>query len=143
MFSLTPEPIAPEPLRAQLLGPRAGGFVSFEGWVRDHNEGKAVLALEYEAYAPLALKEGQRIVAEALERFAVEGVVAVHRVGALKIGDMAVWVGVSAAHRDAAFEAARYVIDEIKTRVPVWKREHYADGTVTWVDCSGCAHPHR
>jgi adenylyltransferase/sulfurtransferase len=125
--------------RAELLHPGAGGFVSFEGWVRDLNEGREVLRLEYEAFQELALKEGERIVAEALLRFPIKHALCIHRVGELAIGEMAVWVGVSAAHRGEAFDACRYVIDEIKHRVPIWKKEHYRSGDSGWVNCERCA----
>jgi len=111
--------------------------VTFEGRVRNHNEGKTVLRLGYQAYAPLALAEGERILAEAQARFAIERALCVHRTGELAIGDIAVWVGVSAAHRDAAFAACRYVIDEIKRRVPIWKNEFYADGASGWLHPDG------
>lgn len=134
MFEIASDPIDPAACRRALAAEAAGAFVAFEGWVRDHNGGRAVTALEYEAYATLATSEGEAILAEAADRFEVEAVHAVHRTGRLAIGDLAVWVGVSAAHRGAAFDACRYVIDEVKARVPIWKREHYADGTVEWVD---------
>lgn len=111
----------------------AGACVTFEGWVRNHNEGRAVVRLDYQAYAVLADTEGTAIVAEALARFGVKQVRVVHRVGALAIGDLAVWVGVSAAHRGAAFDACRWIIDEVKLRVPIWKNEHYADGVSGWL----------
>ena len=133
MFSISADPVDPAALRRALEHPAAGGFVAFEGWVRDHNAGQPVRSLEYEAYRALAETEGARIIEEALARFDVLRVGAVHRTGHLAIGELAVWVGVAAAHRDAAFAACRYVIDEIKARVPVWKREHYADGTSSWV----------
>lgn len=139
MFEITPDPIDPATLRRALAADAAGAFVAFEGWVRDHNGGRAVALLEYEAYAALAVSEGEAILEEAAERFAVEAVHAVHRTGRLAIGDLAVWVGVSAAHRGAAFDACRYVIDEVKARVPIWKREHYADGSVEWVDPTASA----
>jgi molybdopterin synthase catalytic subunit len=122
-------------LHATLNHAAAGGCVTFEGWVRNHNEGQSVRSLEYEAFAELAEKEGQRIIDEALQRFAILGAACVHRVGLLAIGDMAVWVGVSAAHRGAAFEACRYIIDEVKLRVPIWKKEHYANGDSGWINC--------
>ena len=118
---------------ARAAGHAAGGIVTFEGVVRDHSGGRPVLSLEYEAYPALAVREGERILAEARERFAVEAAAAVHRTGHLALGETAVWVGVAAAHRGAAFEACRYVIDELKARVPIWKREHYADGPAEWV----------
>ncbi|HEX9773311.1 MAG TPA: molybdenum cofactor biosynthesis protein MoaE [Steroidobacteraceae bacterium] len=139
-FSFSTEPFAPDQFRAALADPACGGYASFEGWVRDHNEGRRVLRLEYEAYEALALKEGERIVAEAIARFGVRKGACVHRVGPLAIGELAVWVGVSAAHRDEAFAACRYVIDEVKHRVPIWKKEYYPGGDSGWVNCERCAH---
>lgn len=136
MFRFTHEPIDPGSLRPLLDDPAAGGHCSFEGWVRNHNEGRAVLRLEYEAYESLGVKEGERILAEAADRFAIVKAACVHRVGRLEIGEMAVWVGVSAAHRDAAFAACRYIIDEVKDRVPIWKKEHYAAGESGWINCA-------
>lgn len=117
--------------------PGAGACVSFEGRVRDHNEGRRVQRLDYQAYAPLAEAEGRAILAEARQRFELRAAAAVHRVGSLAIGDLAVWVGTSAAHRDAAFAACRWIIDEIKSRVPIWKNEHYADGESGWLHPDG------
>jgi molybdopterin synthase catalytic subunit len=125
--------------RGELLDGGAGGYASFEGWVRDHNEGRAVERLEYEAFAELAIKEGDLIVAEALQRFPVKQALCAHRIGALAIGELAVWVGVSSAHRGEAFDACRYIIDEVKHRVPIWKKEHYRDGDSGWVNCERCA----
>lgn len=134
-FSFSDQPIISSALSTSLDDSTAGGFVAFEGRVRNHNEGLAVLKLEYEAFAELATKEGQRIVDEALKKFAITGAACVHRVGLLEIGDMAVWVGVAAAHRGAAFDACRYIIDEVKQRVPIWKKEFYASGDSGWVNC--------
>ena len=128
-------------LRDELANPESGGYTSFEGWVRNHNEGHKVRRLEYEAFEPLAVKEGERIVAEAIKRFGIERAACVHRVGDLGIGDMAVWVGASARHRDEAFRACRYIIDEVKHRVPIWKKEHYENGDSGWVNCERCAAP--
>jgi adenylyltransferase/sulfurtransferase len=128
-------------LRLQLADPTAGGYASFEGWVRNHNEGLAVHRLEYEAFAALAEKEGERIVQEAIDRFGVVKAACVHRVGSLAIGDLAVWVGVSSRHRAEAFAACRYIIDEVKHRVPIWKKEHYVNGDSGWVNCERCAAP--
>lgn len=138
MFKITDKPIDPAALRQEFYQGGRGAFVTFEGWVRNHNEGRPVEFLEYEVYGPLAEKEGARILAEAGRGFAVETTVCVHRTGRLAIGDIAVWVGVAAAHRGAAFDACRHIIDEIKARVPVWKKEHYADGTSGWI---GVAEP--
>lgn len=134
-FQITDEVIDPKSLRKELLCEVSGAYASFEGWVRNHNEGKPVDGLEYSSYKPLAEKEGHRIIAEAKERFDIEAAACIHRVGTLKIGDIAVWVGVSAAHRDAAFDACRYIIDQTKARVPIWKREDYLDGPAEWVNC--------
>lgn len=135
MFRLVDAPIDLAALRASLIVPEAGAFVSFEGWVRNHNDGRAVLELEYEAYGPVAVTQGETILSEARARFAIAHTVCAHRVGRLAVGEMAVWVGVSAAHRGAAFDACRYIIDELKARVPIWKKEHYADGDSGWVNC--------
>jgi adenylyltransferase/sulfurtransferase len=140
-FSFTREKIDEAALRKQLLDPTAGGYTSFEGWVRNHNEGLPVRHLEYEAFEPLAIKEGERIVAEAIARFGIEHAACVHRIGDLAIGEMAVWVGVSARHRAEAFAACRYIIDEVKHRVPIWKKEHYENGDSGWVNCERCAAP--
>ncbi len=135
-FRLTDQPIDPSRLMAGLGDARAGACVTFEGRVRDENEGRSVKALDYEAYAPLAQKEGQRILDEARGKFPIIGAVCVHRTGSLALGDIAVWIAVAAAHRSAAFEACRYVIDEMKARLPIWKKEHYADGATEWINCA-------
>ncbi|TQM18035.1 molybdopterin synthase subunit MoaE [Pseudoxanthomonas sp. 3HH-4] len=136
-FRLSEVPLDVPTLRGSLIDARAGGYASFEGWVRDHHAGRAVDGLDYEAYAALAEIEGGRILAEAMTRFDVVASSCVHRVGALAIGDLAVWVGVSAAHRGAAFDACRYIIDEVKQRVPIWKREHYREGDADWLHPMG------
>src|SRR5579883_969890 len=138
-FRFSSIPLDESTLRAQLSDPACGGYAAFEGWVRDHNEGRRVRRLEYEAFEPLAIKEGERIIAEAIARFGVEHAACVHRIGALEIGEKAVWVGVTARHRDEAFRACRYIIDEVKHRVPIWKKEHYEDGDSGWVNCERCA----
>ena len=140
-FSFSSTPIDTASGRAALADPACGGYVTFEGWVRDHNEGRAVQRLEYEAFAALAEAEGERIVTEAIARFSVQHAACIHRVGDLGLGEMAVWVGVSSRHRAEAFAACRYIIDEVKHRVPIWKKEHYADGATEWVNCERCAHP--
>lgn len=132
-FALLDTTLDPVRLREQLQHDRAGAFACFEGWVRDHNDGRAVLGLRYEAYRGMAEREGARVVEEARARFDICDAHCVHRVGDLAIGDMAVWVGVSAAHRGAAFDACRYIIDTIKDRVPIWKHERYADGDAGWL----------
>jgi len=138
-FSLHEERLEPQTLQQALQHPSCGGYVSFSGAVRDHNEGRTVLRLEYEAFAPLALREGTRILAEARARFGLERAYCAHRIGLLQIGELAVWVGVSSAHRGEAFDACRYIIDQIKHRVPIWKKEYYTDGDSGWVNCERCA----
>lgn len=139
MFRLTHSPIDPAILSASCVPPRAGALVTFEGRVRNHNDGRTVAALAYEAYEALALEEGTRILGEAVDRFPVTAAACVHRLGQLGIGETAVWVGVSAAHRKAAFAACEYIIDEVKTRVPIWKKELYAEGDAEWVNAAACA----
>ncbi len=139
MFRFSRDALDPAPLREALADRGCGGYASFEGWVRDQNEGQSVTHLEYEAFEPLAIKEGERILSEALERFGVEHAACVHRIGDLAIGEIAVWVGVSARHRDEAFRACRYIIDEVKHRLPIWKKEHYGSGDSGWVNCERCA----
>jgi len=140
-FRFSHEPLEPTALAEVLHDPACGGYASFEGWVRNHNEGLEVNRLEYEAFEPLALKEAERIMAEAVQRFGIEHAACVHRVGSLAIGDLAVWVGASARHRHEAFLACRYIIDEVKHRVPIWKKEHYVSGDSGWVNCERCAAP--
>jgi len=132
-FCISESPIDSAALARELAVASAGACVSFEGWVRNRNEGRPVLRLAYQAYAALAESEGQRILAEAATRFAIERAACVHRVGTLEIGELAVWVGVSAGHRDAAFAACRWIIDAMKAHVPIWKNEFYADGESGWL----------
>ncbi len=133
------EEIHPDELRVELFDPAAGAYVAFEGWIRNKNEGHEVLRLEYEAYGIIAIKEGQKVIAEAREKYPILQAHCVHRTGLLEIGECAVWVGVASAHRDEAFLACRYIIDEVKVRLPIWKKEHYVDGHSGWVNCERCA----
>ncbi|MDA0322438.1 MAG: molybdenum cofactor biosynthesis protein MoaE [Verrucomicrobia bacterium] len=139
MFQLTDQPISASAETSHLRNASAGALATFEGWVRNHNEGKDVDRLEYEAYASMAIKEGERIVAEACEKFDLLDAHCVHRTGDLGIGEIAVWVGVSSVHRGPAFDACEYIIDQTKSRVPIWKKEHYTDGAAEWVACHECA----
>lgn len=136
---ITTQAIRPDQLRDDLIEAAAGAYTSFEGWIRNVNEGKDVLRLEYESYEPVAIAEGQRVIDEAIAKFSVLNARCVHRVGLLEIGECAVWVGVSSGHRDEAFKACRFIIDEVKVRLPIWKKEHYADGHSGWVNCERCA----
>lgn len=139
LIAISSTAIDPDALRARLFDPAAGAYCSFEGWVRNSNEGREVLRLEYEVYAPLAVTEGEKILSMAGEKFPHLHAHCLHREGLLEIGDCAVWVGVSAPHRDEAFMACRYIIDEVKVRLPIWKKEHYVDGDSGWVNCERCS----
>jgi molybdopterin synthase catalytic subunit len=141
-FRFSRHGLEPRALAAELADPACGGYCAFEGWVRDHNDGAPVRHLEYEAFESLAVREGERIIAEAIARFGVRHAACAHRIGDLAVGELAVWVGVSAAHRDEAFRACRYIIDEVKHRLPIWKKEHYRSGDSGWVNCERCAAPH-
>jgi len=131
--------IEPGELRQLLTDEAAGGYVAFEGWIRNENEGQEVLRLEYEVYEPLAIVEGAKIIEEASAKYPILHAECVHREGLLEIGECAVWVGVTSAHRDEAFAACRYIIDEVKVRLPIWKKEYYANGDSGWVNCERCA----
>lgn len=126
--SITSHPILPEHLSQRLRKNKSvGAFIAFEGWVRHENEGKKVLNLTYEAHVSMAEKEIRKITQEAKQKFEIEEVLVSHRIGKLKIGDIAVWIGVTGAHRNPCYEASKYVIDELKQRVPIWKFETYDD----------------
>lgn len=131
-FSVTESAIDAAVWRTALDDPRCGAYAAFEGWVRDHHDGRQVLGLHYDCYPALAESEGEAILSEALARFDIVDARCIHRIGDCAIGEMAVWVGVTAAHRDAAFAACRWIIDEVKARVPIWKRERYAGGEAHW-----------
>jgi len=140
MFRLSAKPIDIPSAIKSLEDVQAGALVTFEGWVRDHNQGKKVSALEYQVYPELALKEGQRILEEARERFHLVSIFCIHRHGLLQLGEQAVWIGATAIHRSDAFLAAKYVIDEVKLRLPIWKKEHYVDEKAEWVFCRDHSH---
>ena len=123
----------------QLINSSAGAFAGFEGWVRNYNDGHKVLQLEYEVYTPIAESEGRKIIQEAKERFDILDAQGIHRSGLLEIGECAVWVGVSSVDRNEAFDACRYIIDHIKVRLPIWKKEYYENGDSGWVNCEQCA----
>lgn len=136
MFTLTEQPIDAAALRTRLQRPEAGALVVFEGWVRNHHGGRAVTRLEYEAYAEMAQSEGEALVAEVEQDFPGVEIACVHRCGDLVPGDIAVWIGATSAHRDNAFRAARLVIEEVKRRLPVWKKEHHPGTEPGWVNCT-------
>ena len=109
----------------------------FEGTVRNTNDGHEVKKLEYECYESLAIKEGNQILDEAIKKFDLIDAFCIHRVGTLEIGETAVIVAVTSGHRDQSFKGCRYIIDEVKVRVPIWKKEHYADGETEWLKGAG------
>jgi molybdopterin synthase catalytic subunit len=132
--SIVTRPIDTAKLLAEVSASSNGATVLFTGNVRDVNDGRAVTGIDYQAYESMASDVLAQIVDEACERFDTEHVVAEHRVGTLTVGDVSVAVAAAHARRAGAFEAARYVIEQIKTRLPVWKLEHYVDGSREWVD---------
>jgi molybdopterin converting factor subunit 1 len=127
------EPIATQALIREMAAPADGAVLTFEGVVRDNSRGRRTLYLDYEAYEPMAQNEMQKLAAAAMERFAVRSIAIVHRIGRLEIGEASVCIVVASAHRGAAYEASRFLIDTLKRTVPIWKREHFEDGAV-WVD---------
>jgi molybdopterin synthase catalytic subunit len=138
MTYLTAAPLDLNALLMRVNCPDHGGIAAFLGTVRNHHAGREVCRLEYSAYAAMAEVECGRIVAEAQARWPVV-VTLQHRLGTLELGEPAVAVVVGSAHRDEAFAACRYVIEELKRRVPIWKKEYFADGTVEWVGGEGHA----
>lgn len=138
-FQLTDQPLETFNIRSLFRAEETGALCVFEGWVRNENEDKKVVALEYEAQDVLCQKEAQIIFNEAREQFDVLEVACFHRVGKLNVGTIAVVVAASAKHRDSAFKACRYIIDEIKKRLPIWKKEHYAEGSSVWLNCQNAS----
>ncbi len=116
--------------------PESGAIATFDGMVRNHAREKPVTHLHYEAFPEMALKEMEKIRAEALQRWPLNGMAIVHRVGRMEFGESSVFIAVSSAHRKEAFEACRFAIDTLKTTVPIWKKEHYEDGEV-WIEGYG------
>jgi len=142
MFFLVKRPIIPSeyfPLNSS----ECGGMVFFEGRVRNSNLGKEVISLSYDAYEEMALLEGKKILQLAKNSFSIEKAYCVHRLGDLAIQDLAIWIGVYSKHRKAAFGAAEYIIDEVKKKVPIWKKEFYKEGDSSWVECLACKQDHH
>ena len=139
MFEITQESINTSQIIAFIENSSQGAIVTFEGRVRDHNLGQSVHMLEYDAFEDLAIKEGQRIIEEALAKFEISTARAIHRIGLLNLKDIAVTIVAASPHREAAFFACKYIIDEVKTRIPIWKKEHYTGGKSSWVDCPTCS----
>lgn len=131
-FRIQAEPLDPRATEALVAHGGAGAIVTFIGTVRDHGRGKPVVRLDYESYAPAAERMLAQIGDEISQRWGISDVAIAHRTGSLAIGEISVVISVASAHRDAAFEASRYAIERIKEIVPIWKKEHYADG-VAWL----------
>ena len=136
-FALLDEAIDAERLKDFLQDEQCGALATFEGWVRNHNNDSRVTSLTYYGYEKLAINQGKRIIEEAKRLFDIENAVAIHRIGALEIGDMAVWVGVSSKHRYPAFDACKWILDTIKADIPIWKQEFYQDESSKWLSNNG------
>jgi molybdopterin synthase catalytic subunit len=127
------EPIDTAQVLAGIKRPEDGAAIVFEGIVRNNTRGRQTLYLDYEAYEEMALKQMEELVAEALGQFKVREVAIVHRLGRLEIGETSVLIVVASAHRGAAYDASRWLIDTLKRKVPIWKKEYFVDGAV-WAD---------
>ena len=132
--SLVRTPLDPAALLAEVATVANGASIVFVGTVREVNEGRAVSGIEYTAYAAMAVRELEAIASEAVLRFGTGDVVVEHRIGRLALGEASVVIAVAHPHRAEAYEASRFIIEELKRRVPIWKREEYVDGTREWVD---------
>lgn len=132
--AIVSSPLDPARLLAEVADPANGAAILFIGTVRDVNDGRAVTGIDYSAYSSMAERELAAILAEAATRFGTKHLVVEHRIGTLAIGDASVAIAVAHPRRGAAYDASRFVIEELKRRVPIWKREHYADGAREWVD---------
>lgn len=134
MFQVTTEPLSVQQLNDMVKRPTDGAVVTFDGIVRNNFDGRAVRALEYEAYADMAAKKMAEIGAEVRQKFAIGDIAMVHRIGHLEIGESSIVIAVAAPHRQAAFEACAYAMDRVKAEVPVWKKEFFEDGADHWVN---------
>jgi molybdopterin converting factor subunit 1 len=135
-YLITRDPISASDLSKSLRAANDGAVVIFEGFVRNHSHGRATLYLEYEAYEPMAIRKMEELGAEAKQKFAIDGIAVIHRLGRLEIGETSVAIIVTAEHRRPAFEACQYAINRLKQIVPVWKKEYFADGAV-WAEGEG------
>ncbi len=136
MIRIVESKIDREEVVQSVATPESGAIATFDGTVRNQSREKPVTHLHYEAFPEMALKELEKIRAEAMQRWPLNGMAIVHRVGRMEIGESSVFIAVSSAHRKDAFEACRFAIDTLKTTVPIWKKEHYQDGEV-WIEGYG------
>lgn len=132
---VTADAIDPEQVVRGVASSSDGAVVVFHGVTRDHNAGRQVVELEYEAYSPMAEDVMQQIIDEARERWDIAGVAVVHRTGVVAIGEASMCLAIAAPHRDAAYAASQYFVDELKQRVPIWKKERFVGGEV-WINDS-------
>jgi molybdopterin synthase catalytic subunit len=139
LASLVRTPIDPIAIIRRVSNAGNGAVLLFLGAVRQVNEGRDVTGIDYAAYEAMAQRELEAIVAEASAKFGTRDIAVQHRLGELGVEEVSVAIAVGHAHRDAAYSASRFVIEELKRRVPIWKREHYTDGTREWVDPTGRA----
>lgn len=128
------DPIDAQAVLGRVGNPTDGAVLLFLGTVRNHNEGRAVTGLLYEAYSEMAESELRGIVREATERYGTDRIAAVHRLGHLAVGDVSVAVAVSSPHRGQAFDCGRWIMEELKVRLPIWKKEAYVEGEEAWVE---------
>ena len=135
--AIVERPIDIAALMREVADHTTGATLVFVGTVRDVNDGRGVSGMEYSAYRSMAERELANIAEEAAVRFETDHVVIEHRIGSLTLGEASVVIAVAHAHRGEAYDASRYVIEQLKRRVPIWKREHYTDGTLEWVDPTG------
>lgn len=135
-YRIARNPISAAELASQLRAPQDGAVVVFEGIVRNHSRGRATRYLEYEGYEPMVISKMQQLGSEAKQKFAIDSIAVVHRLGRLEIGETSVAIAVTAEHRRAAFEACQFAIDRLKQIVPIWKKEYFADGAV-WAEGEG------
>ena len=136
-FKITPNVVSLQSISTMEENNGIGARSVFEGIVRNTNDGHQVKKLEYECYESLAIKEGDQILDEAIEKFDLIDAFCIHRVGTLEIGETAVIVVATSGHRDQSFKGCRYIIDEVKYRVPIWKKEHYENGETEWLKGAG------
>ena len=135
MIYITDKKIYIEEFHKELSDNSCGAVVTFEGRVRNHHEDKQVVKLYYECYCDMAEKIMEKIKGETFDKFNIKQISMIHRVGNIPVGELAVWIGIASEHRGEAFIACKHVIDQIKTKVPIWKKETYSDESLSWTDC--------
>ncbi len=141
--AIVTQPVNAAALLTEVASTANGALILFVGTVRDENDGRPVLGIEYSAYAEMAERELAAIVAETAARFGTSDIVVEHRLGTLELGEASVVIAVGHARRAVAYDASRHLLEELKRRLPVWKREGYADGSREWVDPSAHTPAHR